>query len=513
MTKLKRVADGQLNKDAYEAAEEEEEDSRFAYVPDPGRGMTRASEEVLQRRKIIKVSRKSFGLGGAAGSAMAAGASVAPTPSSNPFVLFANLAPPTATSTSAPQEEPPAKPNPFANISFAAPSSAAAAASMAPPSKPTFSFTSSSSSATATNTPTSTLFSFAPTNNATIAPGTKPPTAKSNAFSLAPSNNTTTTTTTSSTTMVGNNNNNAAIKHSNTTTTVLSTPKQQSVNNSGNNNSKIKELNSALAQTIIDHWEGKHYTSDYSCFMKQYQEHVEQLDSEMENNDETLSNTSTSTANGATTTMTTLSSMEGIAPPMEAPSIPSTKPFSFGTTLGGGTTATSSSTSTSWAVSKPAPSFSFGGPPQTAPISHNAVGADNDDDDPTSNPDDGKIDAVLQEENSDEVVLHHVRAKHMKYQDKQWKKYGAGMLRCYRHKISNKHRLVIRNEIGKVQFNVGVSKGMMFDKVTKDGKKGKTAFVKFMAVEDASKGPEQFMLQVKPECLDSLHDILKSMAA
>ena len=87
------------------------------------------------------------------------------------------------------------------------------------------------------------------------------------------------------------------------------------------------------------------------------------------------------------------------------------------------------------------------------------------------------------------------------------------MLRCYRHKISNKHRLVIRNQIGKVQFNVGVSKGMMFDKVTKDGKKGKTAFVKFMAVEDASKGPEQFMLQVKPECLDSLHDILKSMAA
>ena len=508
MTKLKRVADGQLNKDAYEAAEEEEEDSRFAYVPDPGQGMTRASEEVLQRRKIIKVSRKSFGSGGAAGSAMAAaGASVAPTPSSNPFVLFANLAPPTATTTSAPQEEPPAKPNPFANISFAAPSTAAAAASMAPPSKPKFSFTSSSSSATATNTPTSTLFSFAPTNNATSAPtSTQPPTA----FSLAPSNNTTTTTTTSSTTMVGNNNNNAAMKHSNTTTTALSTPKQQSVNNNSNNNSKIKELNSALAQTIIDHWEGKHYTSDYSCFMKQYQEHVEQLESEMENDDPF----SITTTNGLTTTMTTLSSMEGIAPPLVAPSIPSTKPFSFGTTLGGGgKTATASSAPASWAVSKPAPSFSFGGPPQTAPISHNAVGADNDDDDPTSNPDDGKIDAVLQEENSDEVVLHHVRAKHMKYQDKQWKKYGAGMLRCYRHKISNKHRLVIRNQIGKVQFNVGVSKGMMFDKVTKDGKKGKTAFVKFMAVEDASKGPEQFMLQVKPECLDSLHDILKSMAA
>jgi hypothetical protein len=302
----------------------------------------------------------------------------------------------------------------------------------------------------------------------------------------------------------------------------LSTPKQQSENNSNSNNSKIKELNTALAQTIIDHWEGKYYTSDYSCFMKQYQEYVEQLESEMEN-DETLSNTTTAAA-AAATTMTTFSSIKGIAPPL-APSsiIPSTKPlFSFGTTVtggggGGGTiaTPTTSAPASSWTVTKSAPSFSFGGPPQTTtPISHNAVGANNDDDDdPTSNPDDGKIDTVIQEENTDEVVLHNVRAKHMKYEDKQWKKYGAGMLRCYRHKVSNKHRLVIRNEIGKVQFNVGVSQGMMFDKIAKDGKKGKTAFVKFMAVEDASKGPEQFMLQVKPECLDSLHDVLKSMAA
>lgn len=506
MTKLKRVADGQLNKDDYKAAEEEEEDSRFAYVPDPGQGMTRASADVLQRRKIIKVSRKSFGTG----SAMATGASIAPTPSSNPFALFANLAPlppPTATCTSDPsaqasakQDESTAKPNPFANISFAAQSSTAAA-SMVPPPKATFSFVSSSSAATTTvaapPTPANTLFSFAPTNNATmIAPSSKtqPPTATSNAFSFAPSsNNSTTTNTSSSKTMVGNDYNNALIDHSNTTTTattILSTPKQSSSINNNNSNSKILELNTALAQTIIDHWEGKYYTSDYSCFMKQYQQHVEQLDSEMEN-DDLLSNTTatTATANGVTTTMTSSTTM-----------------------VGGGTTATPTiPASPSWGVSKPAPIFSFGGPP--VPAHNNTVGANNDDDDPTFNPDNGKIDTVLQEENSDEVVLHHVRAKHMKYQDKQWKKYGAGMLRCYRHKISNKHRLVIRNEIGKVQFNVGVSKGMMFDKIAKDGKKGKTAFVKFMAVEDASKGPEQFMLQVKPECLDSLHDALKSMAA
>jgi hypothetical protein len=55
MAKLKRVSENQLNKDAYEA--EEDEDPRFAVQPDPGQGMTRASEDVMQRRKILKVSR------------------------------------------------------------------------------------------------------------------------------------------------------------------------------------------------------------------------------------------------------------------------------------------------------------------------------------------------------------------------------------------------------------------------------------------------------------------------
>jgi hypothetical protein len=56
MPKLKRVSESQLNKDIYEA-EEEDDDPRFAVQPDPGQGMTRASEDVMQRRKILKVSR------------------------------------------------------------------------------------------------------------------------------------------------------------------------------------------------------------------------------------------------------------------------------------------------------------------------------------------------------------------------------------------------------------------------------------------------------------------------
>jgi hypothetical protein len=52
MPKVKRVSENELNKDIYEA-----EDDRFPVQPDPGRGMTRASEDVMQRRKIFKVSR------------------------------------------------------------------------------------------------------------------------------------------------------------------------------------------------------------------------------------------------------------------------------------------------------------------------------------------------------------------------------------------------------------------------------------------------------------------------
>ena len=54
MAKLKRVSESQLNKDAYEAGEE---DDRFAEAPDPGHGMQRASDQVIKTRKIFKVSR------------------------------------------------------------------------------------------------------------------------------------------------------------------------------------------------------------------------------------------------------------------------------------------------------------------------------------------------------------------------------------------------------------------------------------------------------------------------
>lgn len=101
----------------------------------------------------------------------------------------------------------------------------------------------------------------------------------------------------------------------------------------------------------------------------------------------------------------------------------------------------------------------------------------------------------------------------MKLENGKWKKYGTGVLRLYRHKTTSKQRMVIRNEIGKVQFNVAVSKGMTFEKKIVSSKKGKATFVRFVACEDPDKGLESFMIQTKAESLDKLHSTLEGMVA
>ena len=53
MVKLKRTAEKQIIKDTYD----DDMDDRFSETPDPGVGMTKASSDVMARRKIVKVSR------------------------------------------------------------------------------------------------------------------------------------------------------------------------------------------------------------------------------------------------------------------------------------------------------------------------------------------------------------------------------------------------------------------------------------------------------------------------
>ena len=287
---------------------------------------------------------------------------------------------------------------------------------------------------------------------------------------------------------------------------------------------QTRELNENLLKMIVDHWEGHQKFSDYSVFMKEYQTHSQAL-KDMENEEAEDGESNTAVGNSAANLSAPNSNSQSALPfsfgggtfTAAAPSAaspaaaPPTSMFSF----------TSKQQASAAPAAPPALSFSFGGAATastataksaslfSAPSSTSA----SNDDDPTSNPDDGKIEKIEQEANTQETVLLEVRAKHLKLEKKGgWKKFGAGVLRVYKHNETSKHRVVIRNEIGKVQFNVGISKGMKFDKVIKDGKKGKAAYVKFCAVEDASKGLESFMIQLKPESVDKLHDTLTKAA-
>lgn len=249
------------------------------------------------------------------------------------------------------------------------------------------------------------------------------------------------------------------------------------------------------------------FATDYSHFLKEYQEHAENLQEE----DDDGSNTIEATTETAPT-VTKINSQPASSWAAPDPS-PAAKPFSMGASAAP-PAGTFSFASKPAADAPAAPSFSFGATPSSSAGSapSTATTSNGNNDEPISNPDNGNVvEKVEQEENAEEEILLEVRAKHIKSENGKWKKYGAGVLRLYRHKVTSKCRMVIRNEIGKVQFNVGVSKGMKFEKVIKDTKKGKAAFVKFGAVEDASKGLESFMLQVKPDCVDKLHKTLEGM--
>lgn len=313
------------------------------------------------------------------------------------------------------------------------------------------------------------------------------------------------------------------------------------------NKQKLQKLNQDLLHTIVDHWEGRHTFSDYSQFLKEYQGYGEKLLLEQEeeddqvgsNNNENGGVSAVSDGNSAKSNSQPASLSFGASAP--ATSQPAASSFSFGGTAAPPAPPPAAASSFSFGESAPAPtpvgtfsfasktsapaaagassapSFSFGassgGAAPSSSASSFASSAPLNNDDPTSNPDDGKVEKIEAEENTEEEILYEVRAKHIKFVDSSWKKYGAGVLRLYKHKATGKHRMVIRNEIGKVQFNVGVSKGMTFEKIIKNTKKGKACFVKFVAVEDVSKGLESFMLQVKPDAVDKLHETLEGMVA
>lgn len=120
-----------------------------------------------------------------------------------------------------------------------------------------------------------------------------------------------------------------------------------------------------------------------------------------------------------------------------------------------------------------------------------------------------KPEKAAEEQNTEEDCLYQVRSKYYKLISGQWKDFSSGPLRVYQHKTHpTKKRMVLRNDTGKVQLNVSITKGMRFEKVIQKTK----GFVRFIAIQDENVGVEKFMLAVKVQNVDQLHQTLVDLA-
>ena len=234
---------------------------------------------------------------------------------------------------------------------------------------------------------------------------------------------------------------------------------------------------------IQDHVQKGYILSDLSSLMEQYihvAENVEldeQDGGDGDNKDESGNNNNSggssksdeNKSQPSSTSFSGFSFASSSAPP----------PSSGGTTFSftGGSTAAAPTAAT---VSKP--TFSFGTQPAAQPAASGGSNNTTNEDDPTSNPDDGKLE-VGQEENEDEEKLYEVLARLNKLEDNAWKKECKGPLRLYRNKTTDKKRMVLRNDAGRVMFNVAISNGMTFQKVSERTQKGKDIwFVQFFNI-------------------------------
>ena len=312
----------------------------------------------------------------------------------------------------------------------------------------------------------------------------------------------------------------------------------------GNSGSKVKELNSEFFALISKTFESGACATDYSPIMEEYLKRVREIEEEDDEQgaasnegggDDKPTGNGSSNANATPLNSATFSFGKGQA--SSAPTASAAPTFSFGGSTAKtaappfsvGTKATETaaakpfasfgaapaSTGTTFSftgsgktappATTPKSAFSFGAAPSGAGTPANAAAAN--EDDPTSNPDDGKIN-VGTEVNTEDDILHELKASLQKKIGEEWKRI-SGTMRIYRNKTNAKCKLVIRDDSGKVLFNVALSKGMGFRKNLRKTKKGgQIGQLGFMAVEDAKKGVERFALLVPPSSLDELHSKL-----
>jgi len=118
---------------------------------------------------------------------------------------------------------------------------------------------------------------------------------------------------------------------------------------------------------------------------------------------------------------------------------------------------------------------------------------------------------VLRNSNDTDEILHEVPCKLYGYStaDKEWKDTGKGTFRITRDAKTQKQRMLVRNQIGRINFNAAFFAGMKVEQVQK-----KIKFAAFVTVEDTTMGADgkaapprtemkNFMIQLKAEDVDA----------
>ena len=100
-----------------------------------------------------------------------------------------------------------------------------------------------------------------------------------------------------------------------------------------------------------------------------------------------------------------------------------------------------------------------------------------------------------------------MRAKLFSRTNAGWAKRGTGTLRlCCT--FSGRRSVKLLGENGSVLLDVDVENMMLVSKLIKESAKGNCAYVRFTAEFSAEKGREVFLIQVKPDLLNTLYSSL-----
>jgi hypothetical protein len=199
----------------------------------------------------------------------------------------------------------------------------------------------------------------------------------------------------------------------------------------------------------------------------------------------------------------------GLSPPSTTPKVvPST--FSFESAPSAQPTASTSTSAFSFgsssgtvsSISQAPATFSFASATQNGTIAE-AITENNEENEEVQEPT-----IVEAHVDPDWDLVYTFDAKYYKWVDTAWKSFLHNPVKVERHKVDGLKRMTMRDSMGRVQLNLSIYKGMVFNGINQK----KRAIIQFVALQDSTVGPEKFLFQVKPEKLQVVLGELKKMA-